>query len=37
VELVKAAGFQLEFVHSEYTKGPKPWVFMTFAQAINPG
>ena len=37
VELVKAAGFELEFVHSEYTKGPKPWVFMTFAQAINPG
>ncbi|MBJ7307556.1 MAG: class I SAM-dependent methyltransferase, partial [Acidimicrobiia bacterium] len=30
VELVKAAGFELEFVHSEYTKGPKPWVFMTF-------
>ena len=37
VELVKAAGFELEFVHSEYTKGPKPWVFMTFGQAINPG
>jgi SAM-dependent methyltransferase len=37
VELVKAAGFELEFVHSEYTKGPKPWVFMTFAQAVNPG
>ena len=37
VELVRAAGFELEFVHSEYTKGPKPWVFMTFAQAINPG
>ncbi len=37
VELVKTAGFELEFVHSEYTKGPKPWVFMTFAQAINPG
>jgi SAM-dependent methyltransferase len=36
VELVKAAGFELEFVHSEYTKGPKPWVFMTFGQAINP-
>ncbi|MCX6509555.1 MAG: class I SAM-dependent methyltransferase [Actinobacteria bacterium] len=35
VELVKAAGFELEFVHSEYTKGPKPWVFMTFGQAIN--
>ena len=37
VELVRAAGFELEFVHSEYTKGPKPWVFMTFCQAINPG
>ena len=37
VELVKAAGFEFEFVHSEYTKGPKPWVFMTFGQAINPG
>ena len=37
VELVRAAGFELEFVHSEYTKGPKPWVFMTFGQAINPG
>lgn len=36
VELVKAAGFELEFVHSEYTKGPKPWVFMTFGQAISP-
>jgi SAM-dependent methyltransferase len=36
VELVKAAGCEPEFVHSEYTKGPKPWVFMTFAQAINP-
>ena len=36
VELVKAAGFELEFVHSEYTKGPKPWVFMTFGQVINP-
>lgn len=36
VELVKAAGFELEFVHSEYTKGPKPWVFMTFGQAVNP-
>jgi SAM-dependent methyltransferase len=36
VELVRAAGFELEFVHSEYTKGPKPWVFMTFGQAINP-
>jgi len=35
VELVKAAGFELEFVHSEYTKGPKPWVFITFGQAIN--
>ena len=35
VELVKAAGFELEFVHSEYTKGPKPWVFMTFGQARN--
>jgi len=35
VELVKAAGFELEFVHSEYTKGPKPWVFMTFGQATN--
>jgi ubiquinone/menaquinone biosynthesis C-methylase UbiE len=35
VELVKAAGFELEFVHSEYTKGPKPWVFMTFGQAVN--
>lgn len=36
VELVKAAGFELEFVHSEYTKGPKPWVYMTFGQAVNP-
>lgn len=36
VELVKAAGFEMEFVHSEFTKGPKPWVFMTFGQAINP-
>ena len=36
VELVKAAGFEMEFVHSEYTKGPKPWVFMTFGQAISP-
>ncbi len=35
VELVKATGFELEFVHSEYTKGPKPWVFMTFGQARN--
>ena len=35
VELAKAAGFELEFVHSEYTKGPKPWVFMTFGQARN--
>ena len=34
--LVGSAGFELEFVHSEYTKGPKPWVFMTFGQAINP-
>lgn len=37
VELVRSAGFELEFIHSEYTKGPKPWVFMTMGHAINPG
>jgi len=35
-ELVKAAGFELEFVHSEYTKGPKPWVFITMGYAVSP-
>ena len=35
-ELVAAAGFDLEFVHAEYTKGPKPWVFMTMACAAKP-
>ncbi len=35
-ELVEAAGFELEFVHRDYTKGPKPWVYMTFGQAVNP-
>lgn len=35
VALVTEAGFELEFVHSEFTKGPKPWVYMTFGQAIN--
>lgn len=35
-ELVRAAGFDLEFVHSEYSKGPKPWVYMTMGQAVNP-
>lgn len=36
-ELVRSAGFDLEFVHSEYSKGPKPWVYMTLGQAVNPG
>lgn len=35
-ELVRSAGFDLEFVHSEYSKGPKPWVYMTMGQAVNP-
>jgi SAM-dependent methyltransferase len=35
-ELVEAAGFELEMVHRDYTKGPKPWVYMTFGQAVNP-
>lgn len=35
-ELVRDAGFELDFVHAEYTKGPKPWVFMTMGQAHKP-
>lgn len=35
-DLVRAAGWEIEFLHSEYTKGPKPWVYMTFGQAVNP-
>mgnify|MGYP006276385897 CR=1 FL=1 len=35
-ELVRAAGFELEFVHSDYTKGPKPWVYMTMGRAVSP-
>ena len=34
--LVRRAGWEVEFLHSEYTKGPKPWVYMTFGQAVNP-
>lgn len=36
VQLVSDAGFEMEFVHSEYSKGPKPYVFMTMGYAINP-
>lgn len=36
VALVRDAGFEIEMVHSEYAKGPKPWVFMTLGQAVNP-
>lgn len=35
-QLVREAGWEIEFLHSEYTKGPKPWVFMTMGHAINP-
>ena len=30
------AGFELESVESDYAKGPKPWVYMTFGRAVNP-
>jgi ubiquinone/menaquinone biosynthesis C-methylase UbiE len=36
VQLVRDAGFEIEFVHSEYSKGPKPYVFITMAYAVNP-
>ena len=35
--LVSDAGLRIESVESEYMKGPKPWVYMTFGQAVNPG
>jgi len=28
---------RIESVEREYMKGPKPWVYMTFGQAVNPG
>lgn len=34
--LVRDAGFDVDFVHAEYTKGPKPWVFMTMGHATKP-
>jgi ubiquinone/menaquinone biosynthesis C-methylase UbiE len=36
VEMITEAGFELEAVHRDYAKGPKPWVFMTLGQAVNP-
>ena len=35
--LVSDAGLRIESVEREYMKGPKPWVYMTFGQAVNPG
>lgn len=34
--LVRAAGFEIESIDSAYSKGPKPWVFMTMGRAVNP-
>lgn len=36
VALVAAAGFEIESVESAYTKGPKPWVYMTMGRARAP-
>ena len=37
VELVRAAGFEIEHAESRYAQGPKPWTWMTEGVAINPG
>ena len=34
--LVRAAGFEIESVDSAYTKGPKPYVYMTMGRALKP-
>ena len=36
VELVRAAGFDIERVDSRYAAGPKPWSWFTEGAAINP-
>jgi len=36
VDLVRAAGFEIESLDSAYTKGPKPWVYMTMGRAVRP-
>lgn len=35
-DLVRAAGFEIESLDSAYTKGPKPWVYMTMGRAVRP-
>jgi ubiquinone/menaquinone biosynthesis C-methylase UbiE len=37
VELVEAAGFEMERVESRYGRGPKPWTWFTEGEAVNPG
>ena len=34
--LVRSAGFEIESVDSAYTKGPKPYVYMTMGRALKP-
>jgi SAM-dependent methyltransferase len=35
-ELVRAAGFEIDWVQSRYATGPKPWTWLTEGAAINP-
>lgn len=35
-DLVRNAGFALDWTHSGYAKGPKPWSYFTVGQAVNP-
>jgi len=37
VELVTAAGFEVEHVEQRYAGGPRPWTWFTSAVARNPG
>ncbi len=34
-ELVRSAGFEIERVETRYSKGPKPWSWMTEGVAVN--
>ena len=35
--LVRAAGFDVEWVESRYARGPKPWTWLTAGAATKPG
>lgn len=37
VQMLEAAGFELERCEQRYARGPKPWSWFTSAVAVNPG